>query len=196
MLKESGALVLEEQCVHSYPYDWRTKQPVVIRPSKQWFINTASLKDKAKVTSLSPYCCSLLEVHRWGSVSPSLDLCFQHTSCFCVCRRCCKRCVFYQSLREVACWPCWTDGLTGASPGSAAGGFPSRSSTIKKRENLSLTSKQNASQTKTPLFLSSSCLSAAAESIKLHVLKYMQRVQHLETFVRKVVASDDMICQM
>ncbi|XP_017287243.1 isoleucine--tRNA ligase, mitochondrial isoform X2 [Kryptolebias marmoratus] len=48
MLKESGSLVLEEQCVHSYPYDWRTKQPVVIRPSKQWFINTVSLKDKAK----------------------------------------------------------------------------------------------------------------------------------------------------
>ncbi|XP_072221720.1 isoleucine--tRNA ligase, mitochondrial isoform X1 [Leuresthes tenuis] len=48
MLKECGALVLEEQCVHSYPYDWRTKKPVVIRPSKQWFINTASLKDKAK----------------------------------------------------------------------------------------------------------------------------------------------------
>ncbi|XP_041669016.1 isoleucine--tRNA ligase, mitochondrial isoform X2 [Cheilinus undulatus] len=48
MLKECGALVKEEQCVHSYPYDWRTKQPVVIRPSKQWFINTASLKDKAK----------------------------------------------------------------------------------------------------------------------------------------------------
>ncbi|CAK6962128.1 isoleucine--tRNA ligase%2C mitochondrial isoform X3 [Scomber scombrus] len=48
MLKECGALVKEEKCVHSYPYDWRTKQPVVIRPSKQWFINTASLKDKAK----------------------------------------------------------------------------------------------------------------------------------------------------
>ncbi|XP_028250738.1 isoleucine--tRNA ligase, mitochondrial isoform X2 [Parambassis ranga] len=48
MLKDCGALVLEEKCVHSYPYDWRTKQPVVIRPSKQWFINTASLKDKAK----------------------------------------------------------------------------------------------------------------------------------------------------
>ncbi|XP_071327199.1 isoleucine--tRNA ligase, mitochondrial isoform X4 [Trachinotus anak] len=48
MLKECGALVKEEQCVHSYPYDWRTKQPVIIRPSKQWFINTASLKDKAK----------------------------------------------------------------------------------------------------------------------------------------------------
>ncbi|KAK1893894.1 Isoleucine--tRNA ligase mitochondrial [Dissostichus eleginoides] len=48
MLKECGSLVKEEKCVHSYPYDWRTKQPVVIRPSKQWFINTASLKDKAK----------------------------------------------------------------------------------------------------------------------------------------------------
>ncbi|XP_028293293.1 isoleucine--tRNA ligase, mitochondrial isoform X2 [Gouania willdenowi] len=47
MLKEGGALLMEQDCVHSYPYDWRTKQPVVIRPSKQWFINTASLKDKA-----------------------------------------------------------------------------------------------------------------------------------------------------
>nr|XP_061798836.1 isoleucine--tRNA ligase, mitochondrial-like [Nerophis lumbriciformis] len=48
MLKECGALLKEEDCIHSYPYDWRTKQPVVIRPSKQWFINTGSLKDKAK----------------------------------------------------------------------------------------------------------------------------------------------------
>ncbi|KAK0133645.1 Isoleucine--tRNA ligase, mitochondrial [Merluccius polli] len=48
MLKSCGALVREEQCVHSYPYDWRTKRPVMIRPSQQWFINTASLKDKAK----------------------------------------------------------------------------------------------------------------------------------------------------
>ncbi|XP_030574059.1 isoleucine--tRNA ligase, mitochondrial isoform X2 [Archocentrus centrarchus] len=48
MLKQCGALLQEEQCVHSYPYDWRTKQPVVIRPSKQWFINTETLKDKAK----------------------------------------------------------------------------------------------------------------------------------------------------
>ncbi|KAM6973438.1 isoleucine--tRNA ligase, mitochondrial [Aplochiton taeniatus] len=48
MLQEAGALLKQEECVHSYPYDWRSKQPVVIRPSKQWFINTASLKDKAK----------------------------------------------------------------------------------------------------------------------------------------------------
>lgn len=49
MLKACGALVKEERCVHSYPYDWRTKQPVIIRPSRQWFINTASLRDNAKV---------------------------------------------------------------------------------------------------------------------------------------------------
>ena len=49
MLKAVGSLVKEEECVHSYPYDWRSKEPVVIRPSKQWFIDIASLKDKAKV---------------------------------------------------------------------------------------------------------------------------------------------------
>ena len=31
----------------SYPYDWRTKQPVVLRASRQWFINTDSLKEAA-----------------------------------------------------------------------------------------------------------------------------------------------------
>lgn len=29
--------------VHSYPYDWRTKKPVIIRASQQWFINTQQL---------------------------------------------------------------------------------------------------------------------------------------------------------
>ncbi|XP_068212857.1 isoleucine--tRNA ligase, mitochondrial [Palaemon carinicauda] len=33
--------------IHSYPYDWRTKKPVIIRASKQWFIDTDQLKDKA-----------------------------------------------------------------------------------------------------------------------------------------------------
>lgn len=62
MLRDRGALVQEQPCVHSYPYDWRTKQPVIIRPSRQWFIDTAALKDKAKVklplTSSTPACWS------------------------------------------------------------------------------------------------------------------------------------------
>ncbi|XP_031435618.1 isoleucine--tRNA ligase, mitochondrial isoform X3 [Clupea harengus] len=47
-LRDAGALVKEEDCVHSYPYDWRSKLPVIVRASRQWFINTQSLKDKAK----------------------------------------------------------------------------------------------------------------------------------------------------
>lgn len=31
----------------SYPIDWRTKQPVIIRTSKQWFINTDKIKETA-----------------------------------------------------------------------------------------------------------------------------------------------------
>ncbi|XP_059055772.1 isoleucine--tRNA ligase, mitochondrial [Achroia grisella] len=33
--------------VHSYPLDWRTKKPVIIRASKQWFVDTAALKENA-----------------------------------------------------------------------------------------------------------------------------------------------------
>ncbi|XP_053952529.1 isoleucine--tRNA ligase, mitochondrial isoform X1 [Anastrepha ludens] len=32
---------------HSYPIDWRTKKPVIIRASEQWFMNTEQLKDRA-----------------------------------------------------------------------------------------------------------------------------------------------------
>ncbi|XP_076634653.1 isoleucyl-tRNA synthetase, mitochondrial isoform X1 [Colletes latitarsis] len=31
---------------HSYPYDWRTKQPVLMRASNQWFIDIDSLREK------------------------------------------------------------------------------------------------------------------------------------------------------
>nr|XP_024214444.1 isoleucine--tRNA ligase, mitochondrial isoform X2 [Halyomorpha halys] len=40
-------VLLKEKLVHSYPYDWRTKKPVIIRASKQWFIDTNSVKDRA-----------------------------------------------------------------------------------------------------------------------------------------------------
>ncbi|XP_043496541.1 isoleucine--tRNA ligase, mitochondrial isoform X1 [Polistes fuscatus] len=32
---------------HSYPYDWRTKEPVIIRASHQWFVDINSIKTKA-----------------------------------------------------------------------------------------------------------------------------------------------------
>lgn len=43
-------ILKSEDFVHSYPYDWRTKKPVIIRASQQWFINTDNLKDKAIVS--------------------------------------------------------------------------------------------------------------------------------------------------
>ncbi len=32
---------------HSYPYDWRTKKPCIIRSSMQWFIDTNKLKEQS-----------------------------------------------------------------------------------------------------------------------------------------------------
>ncbi|XP_069811697.1 isoleucine--tRNA ligase, mitochondrial [Dendropsophus ebraccatus] len=48
MLLGSKNLLKEESFVHSYPYDWRTKKPIIIRASQQWFVNTANIKDKAQ----------------------------------------------------------------------------------------------------------------------------------------------------
>lgn len=42
------SLLLEEECyTHSYPYDWRTQKPVIIRATKQWFLNTERVKEAA-----------------------------------------------------------------------------------------------------------------------------------------------------
>ncbi|XP_020140016.2 isoleucine--tRNA ligase, mitochondrial [Microcebus murinus] len=48
MLQTAQNLLKEEKLVHSYPYDWRTKKPVVIRASKQWFVNITDIKTTAK----------------------------------------------------------------------------------------------------------------------------------------------------
>ncbi|CAH0545878.1 unnamed protein product [Brassicogethes aeneus] len=45
LLKED--ILHSEELTHSYPYDWRTKKPVIIRASKQWFIDTDSIKNRA-----------------------------------------------------------------------------------------------------------------------------------------------------
>ena len=43
----SDDVMYSEVITHSYPYDWRTKKPVFLRASKQWFINTDKLKHQA-----------------------------------------------------------------------------------------------------------------------------------------------------
>ena len=46
----SEALLHKEDYIHKYPYDWRSKQPVIIRASRQWFINTKDLIEPAMVS--------------------------------------------------------------------------------------------------------------------------------------------------
>ena len=47
MLSMFGDSILkEEELIHSYPYDWRSKKPVIIRSSQQWFFNIQDLKEK------------------------------------------------------------------------------------------------------------------------------------------------------
>ncbi|XP_026682650.1 isoleucine--tRNA ligase, mitochondrial isoform X3 [Diaphorina citri] len=36
-----------ENYQHSYPYDWRTKKPVILKASQQWFIDTERIKPEA-----------------------------------------------------------------------------------------------------------------------------------------------------
>jgi isoleucyl-tRNA synthetase len=37
-LRQAGTLLLDENIVHSYPHDWRSKTPTIFRATEQWFI--------------------------------------------------------------------------------------------------------------------------------------------------------------
>ena len=43
----SGDVLATQTIYHKYPYDWRTKQPVVIRATAQWFADVGHIKDDA-----------------------------------------------------------------------------------------------------------------------------------------------------
>lgn len=43
------SILSQEEYVHSYPYDWRTNKPIILRASQQWFIDTNSIKERALV---------------------------------------------------------------------------------------------------------------------------------------------------
>ncbi|KFY41452.1 hypothetical protein V494_02999 [Pseudogymnoascus sp. VKM F-4513 (FW-928)] len=48
VLALSGSQVLGiHKHEHKYPYDWRTKLPVIVRATEQWFADVGSIKDKA-----------------------------------------------------------------------------------------------------------------------------------------------------
>lgn len=42
-------IICVEEYVHSYPYDWRSKTPVIVKSSHQWFIDVQRFKNQAMV---------------------------------------------------------------------------------------------------------------------------------------------------
>ena len=46
-LTHRGYILGQHKYEHRYPYDWRSKQPVVIRATEQWFANVGNIQDKA-----------------------------------------------------------------------------------------------------------------------------------------------------
>ncbi|KAI8141829.1 tRNA synthetases class I-domain-containing protein [Fennellomyces sp. T-0311] len=46
-LSKASVLVKESKYVHKYPYDWRTKKPVMLRATAQWFANVEDLQKNA-----------------------------------------------------------------------------------------------------------------------------------------------------
>ena len=47
ILESHGDVLRTKDYVHKYPYDWRTKRPVVVRATEQWFADVGSIKDEA-----------------------------------------------------------------------------------------------------------------------------------------------------
>ncbi|MBW4657984.1 MAG: isoleucine--tRNA ligase [Drouetiella hepatica Uher 2000/2452] len=46
-LTAAGSLLKEEAYAHRYPYDWRTKKPVIYRATEQWFASVSGFRDQA-----------------------------------------------------------------------------------------------------------------------------------------------------
>ncbi len=62
LLEERGALVRKATFTHSYPHDWRSKQPVIFRATRQWFLSLTAhslrervLEETAKVRWANPW---------------------------------------------------------------------------------------------------------------------------------------------
>ena len=47
LLEEASVLVASHKYAHKYPYDWRSKQPIIIRSTRQWFADLTGVRDSA-----------------------------------------------------------------------------------------------------------------------------------------------------
>jgi isoleucyl-tRNA synthetase len=46
-LSDRGAVISSNKYRHNYPYDWRSKQPVITRATRQWFANVGETEETA-----------------------------------------------------------------------------------------------------------------------------------------------------
>lgn len=47
LLQEQESLIVSYAYVHTSPYDWRTKEPVILRATAQWFADVSSIRKEA-----------------------------------------------------------------------------------------------------------------------------------------------------
>lgn len=47
LLQEKGVLIAEHSITHKYPFDWRSRQPILVRSTSQWFANLEPVKSRA-----------------------------------------------------------------------------------------------------------------------------------------------------
>lgn len=46
-LEQEGRILATQKYQHNYPYDWRTKQPVIVRATSQWFADVSNIRQDA-----------------------------------------------------------------------------------------------------------------------------------------------------
>ncbi|KAB8236480.1 tRNA synthetases class I-domain-containing protein [Aspergillus alliaceus] len=46
-IESQGYLLSKHRYEHKYPYDWRSKRPIIIRATEQWFADVADIRDSA-----------------------------------------------------------------------------------------------------------------------------------------------------
>lgn len=97
-----------------FSYDWRTKKPVILRASLQWFIDTESIKDQALVIFFKSMNSTIVLSH---ILRRSLYMFF---------RKRWKMFKLFHQIWKSPCWPNWPVVLIGAFQDSALGAFPSQ----------------------------------------------------------------------
>lgn len=48
LLEEDGTLLAEQAIEHRYPHDWKSKEPIIVRATPQWFADLTAIKPMAQ----------------------------------------------------------------------------------------------------------------------------------------------------